>query len=226
MNCFAKRWNAAGVKPAPAASDAEFIRPPVSRFDRANSPRLRSAGLPERQPTRPAGILIESLLVKPDHATHFANTWHSGSLLPEGNIQVRSGGGRRFFEGWLRGKFADNDRYDKVVAELLLANGQINQSGTRCSTLHSNSSRRTSRPARRGRSSACGSNVPSATTIRSRTGKREKFWGYAAFFAGMRNARRRSTSSCRRSKPGERGRSRSPARTMVPAGFPEGSERR
>lgn len=122
-----RRWLASGVKPAQPASDAEFIRRAyldlTGRIPRVAEVR---AFLSDNRPERRA-LLIDTLLTKPDHATHFANTWR-GFLLPDGNQQVQFGGAGPF-EGWLRGKFADNERYDKVVSELVLAQGQYTTSG-------------------------------------------------------------------------------------------------
>jgi hypothetical protein len=142
--------------------------------------------LNDARPDRRA-LLIESLLVKPDHATHFANTWR-GFLLPEGNMQVQFGGAAAF-EGWLRGKFADNERYDKLVAELILANGQINQSG----------------PVLFYTSLELKPEELAASTSRAFLGvqiqcaqchdhpfdhwKQHDFWGYAAFFARLTRPR-------------------------------------
>lgn len=178
-----RRWLAAGVKPAQPASDAEFIRRAyldlTGRIPRVAEVR---AFLGDSRPERRA-LLIETLLTKPDHATHFANTWR-GFLLPDGNQQVQFGGAGAF-EGWLRGKFADNDRYDKVVAELLLTSGQVNQAG----------------PVIYYTSLELKPEELAASTSRAFLGvqiqcaqchdhpfdhwKQQDFWGYAAFFARL-----------------------------------------
>lgn len=180
---LAQRWQEAGVKPAASASDAEFVRRAyldlTGRIPRVAEVR---AFLSDNRLDRRA-LLIETLLTKPDHATHFANIWR-GFLLPDGN-NVQQFGGAGAFEGWLRGKFADNERYDKVVAELLLANGQINQSG----------------PVLFYTSLELKPEELAASTSRAFLGvqiqcaqchdhpfdhwKQQDFWGYAAFFARL-----------------------------------------
>ncbi len=115
-----------GVNSAPPASDAEFMRrvyldltgeiPTVSQAreflaDDAGDRRAK---------------LIDELLARPGHANHMAATWMA-FLLPAGDLQ-RFGGGFQF-ESWLADKFADNENYDTIAREILLAQGQFNQQG-------------------------------------------------------------------------------------------------
>lgn len=123
---LAARWTAAGVRPNPPASDAEFLRrasldltgviPSVSDV---------RAYLSDASPDKRA-VLIEQFLKKPTLATRLTNHWRDALLPP--NTQMFFGQ-TITFEQWLRGKFADNVPYDTLVRELLTATGNVGQPG-------------------------------------------------------------------------------------------------
>src|SRR5262245_38203050 len=115
---LAKRWQAAGVTPAPQVDDATYLRrvhldvagktAPVSdvrRFLDDPSPDKR-----ER--------LVEQLLDGPAYVTHFTDVWRT-AWMPEAenNFTVRFV--TLSFETWLRQKLAENTPYDQVVREML-----------------------------------------------------------------------------------------------------------
>jgi hypothetical protein len=124
---LAKRWKEEGVTPAPPASDGEFLRrasldlsgiiPTVHDVRQF----LADASADKR------AKLIERLLAKPTHATHLANHWRKVMLPADAN--VAQFGGDVGFYGWLRGQFADNVPYDKMVTELLVATGNAQTPG-------------------------------------------------------------------------------------------------
>ena len=178
-----ERWTAEGLTPAPRASDAEFMRrvyldltgiiPKVSEvreFLRDESPDKRAR-------------LIEELLARPTHSVHLSNTWRH-ILLP-GEADVQAGGDVAGFQNWLRQQFADNVRYDAVVADLLMARGTARQNG----------------PALFYTSLELKPEEIAASTSRIFLGvqiqcaqchdhpfdrwKQQDFWGYAAFFARL-----------------------------------------
>ncbi|MEQ8784980.1 MAG: DUF1549 and DUF1553 domain-containing protein [Pirellulaceae bacterium] len=142
---LANGWKEAGVKPAPLASDAEFLRriylDLTGRVPRVSEAR---AFLADDQPDK-RQRLIDRLLgiaaepkatdaatgdhaaVRPQYASHFAAVWR-GFLLPS-DADLRRFGGGLTFENWLRTQFADNVPYDRTVRELLLAEGQVFQTG-------------------------------------------------------------------------------------------------
>lgn len=116
-----QRRAAAGVELAQPGSDAEFIRrasldltgvipTPAEVLDFLADPAADKR-------TR----LIDRLLASPGYATHLANTWTDMLLPPEALAerpdQVAP------FTAWLRRRFADNLRYDNLVAELLTTTG-------------------------------------------------------------------------------------------------------
>jgi hypothetical protein len=123
---LAARWQKANVQPAKLSDDAEFLRrvyldltgiiPPVGE--------VRAFLADERSDKR--ARLIERLLKKSRHATHLADTWRR-MLIPSGTVSPgRAGMG---FEPWLRGTFAENTAYDRIVRELITATGNSNQPG-------------------------------------------------------------------------------------------------
>jgi uncharacterized protein DUF1549/uncharacterized protein DUF1553 len=115
----AARIKAAGFEPAAAASDGEFVRRVCLDLTGA-IPRVAEVRefLADERPNKRA-LLIDRLLNSPAHATHLANTWRS-IMLPGGlNLdQVNNVVG---VQNWLRQRFVENVRYDQLVAELLVA---------------------------------------------------------------------------------------------------------
>lgn len=111
--------HSAGFVAAPPASDAEFLRRVYLDLTGV-IPRVAEVRefLADRRPDK-RSILIDKLLESPSHATHLANTWRSillpGGLNPE---QINNIVG---VQNWLRQRFVENVRYDNLVAELLVA---------------------------------------------------------------------------------------------------------
>jgi hypothetical protein len=111
-------WSAAKVQPAPPASDAEFVRrvyldlagriPSVTEVrqfldDKRSDKRRR---------------LVDQLLEGPRYVTHFGNVWRS-LLLPESTSSLQARILTPGFESWLRDKLQQNTPYDVMVRELL-----------------------------------------------------------------------------------------------------------
>jgi hypothetical protein len=186
---LAEAWARERVEPAPRSSDAEFLRrawldlcgiiPPINDPDGISGIRnfLESTDPDKRQK------LIERLLAKPTHAAHFANVWKNVLLPPDANVQQF--GGDAAFQTWLRGQFADNKPYDKLIADLVTARGQVNQTGPVLFF--------TSLQLKPEELAASTSRVFLGTQIQCAQchdhpfdhWKREDFWGYAAFFARL-----------------------------------------
>ncbi|MCH8924322.1 MAG: DUF1553 domain-containing protein [Planctomycetes bacterium] len=124
---LAERWRKANVRPAGLSDDAEFLRRAYLDLVGIIPPVGEVRAFLDNQRSDKRAQLIERLLKKPRHATHLANTWRR-ILLPSGADLRRLGGGAGF-ESWLRGKFADNTAYDRMVRELLTATGNANQPG-------------------------------------------------------------------------------------------------
>jgi len=115
----AARLKAAGLAPAGRASDEEFVRRVY--LDLTGSiPRVAEtrAFLADEQPGKRAR-LIDTLLDSPAHATHLANTWRN-IMLP-GGFNIEQVNNLVGVQNWLRQRFVENVRYDNLVSELLVA---------------------------------------------------------------------------------------------------------
>jgi hypothetical protein len=230
---IAAGWAAANAQSSPGADDAEFLRrvyldlagrvPSVAEArqfldDNAGDKRQR---------------VVEHLLASPRYATHFTNVW-SALLLPEANNNFQA----RFlvpgFKAWLHEQFARNASYDKLVRELLTVSIE--------------------RPDNRGfyygsaqpnpqafylAKEASPENLASATArvfmgIRLECAqchnhpfaswKREQFWSYAAFFAGIQRQNRGDFVMTTGDKPEQRELAIPGTERIVQAGYPDGSE--
>lgn len=132
---LAEVWEAEKIEPAPLADDAEFLRrawldltgiiPPIN--EQADDGDYGVRGFLADTSEDKRARLINYLLSKPNHATHFSNIWKNVMLPDESNVQRF--GGDAGFQNWLRGQFADNMPYDEMVRTLVLANGAANQTG-------------------------------------------------------------------------------------------------
>ncbi len=186
---LAEGWQREHVEPAPRADDAEFLRrawidlcgiiPPLNDADGISGVR---DFLASTDPDKRAK-LIERLLARPSHATHFAHLWKDVLLPADANVQQF--GGDAGFQSWLRGQFADNRPYDDLAADLLLARGQVNQSGPALFF--------TALQLKPEEIAANSSRVFLGTQIQCAQchdhpfdhWKKQDFWGYAAFFARL-----------------------------------------
>lgn len=186
---LAQQWSSANVTPAALAEDAEFLRrawldlcgiiPPLNDSDALCGVRGFLAATNSDKRLQ----LIERLLAKPQHATHFANVWKN-ILLPQ-DSDVQRLGGDAGFQAWLRGQFADNVSYDVLVADLIQAKGQANQSGpalfyTALQLKPEELAASTSR-------AFLGTQIQCAQCHDHPFDhwKKADFWGYAAFFAQL-----------------------------------------
>jgi hypothetical protein len=182
---IAERWKELAIAPAEGASDAEFMR--RAYLDLTGViPRVSEARtfLADKREDRRAR-LIEDLLSSPAHATHLANTWRH--LMLPGGFEVEQATATVGVQNWLRNQFVDNMRYDRIVSELLVSN-EGGQSG----------------PALFYTSHETKPEKLAAATARIFLGlqiecaechdhpfdrwKQTDFWGYAAFFARLRQA--------------------------------------
>jgi hypothetical protein len=110
-----------GLDAAPPADDAEFVRrvyldlvgviPTVSE--------VRQFLEDSREDKR--SRLIDRLLASPAHTTHLARTWQH-MMLPTGEAPEQAARSVRL-QRWLRQQFAENARYDRIVADFLVSAG-------------------------------------------------------------------------------------------------------
>lgn len=116
-----ERWSNAGVVPAAAADDAEFLRRASLDLNGVipRASEVREFLTDERPDKRRQ--LVDRLLASPRYATHMATTWRN-RILPS---EVEPSRARQAvaLQKWLRSRFAKNLRYDNLVGGLLLTNG-------------------------------------------------------------------------------------------------------
>lgn len=118
---LAERWQKAGVQSAESASDGELLRrlhldlvgiiPDVWEVQ---------SYLDDDSPEKYAR-LVDRLLASPAHATHLSNVWRD-MLLPR-KFDPQQIAGMIGVQNWLRRQFVENRRYDRIVADLLVATG-------------------------------------------------------------------------------------------------------
>lgn len=120
-------WREHNVVPVQPASDAEILRRIcLDLAGRTPTVAEARAYLNDASPDRYVK-LVDRLLSSPDHASHLATVWRT-FLLPEG-VDLSRFGGIPAFDGWLSSRFRENVPYDRLVRELLLAEGRLSQSG-------------------------------------------------------------------------------------------------
>jgi hypothetical protein len=192
---LAERWSEAKVSPAEPADDAEFLR--RIYLDLAGRiPTIEEARtfLDSKSPNRRAEK-VEELLASPRYVAHFTNVWRA-LLIPEAgnNFQVRLQQGT--FEAWLKDQVAKNAGYDQLARGIItspLSNRGFPFGGAEPSPLTfylakefkpENLAASTARVFL-GISAECAQchNHPFAEW------KREQFWGFAAFFSGVKSNR-------------------------------------
>ena len=121
-------WTENEVTPVVPANDETFLRrvyldvigrvPTVAEYDQffeMDSEDRRSQ-------------LIDELLDSREHALHMGGIWKR-VLVPDDETAISRLGGSGKLEQWLSDSFAENKPYDKLVEELLLAEGRVNESG-------------------------------------------------------------------------------------------------
>ena len=184
---FVETWKQAGFEPAPPADDAEFIRRVfldlTGVIPRVSEVRdfLRDPSTDKREQ------LIDRLLESPRHATHLANLWRNilipGGATPE-NINSAAG-----VQNWMRAQFAENLRYDRLVADFLVVTSG-NETGPALfyTTLELKPEKLAAATAR----IFLGLQIECAQCHHHPFDKwkQEEFWGYAAFFAQLRQPNR------------------------------------
>jgi hypothetical protein len=195
---IARRWDESGTnKPAPLADDAEFARRVYLDLG-GRIPTVEEARsfLRDRRSDKRAR-LVEQLLGGSRYVAHFTNVWRM-LLLPEAgnNFQVRLQ--QASFEAWLKQKVAKNAGYDEIARELItlaIDNGSPNEIfGGNTATPLAFYAAKEFKPENLAASTArvfLGVSVECAQCHNHPFAewKREQFWGFAAFFAGIKSKR-------------------------------------
>jgi hypothetical protein len=195
---IARRWSESTIEPAPLADDAEFLRRVyLDLAGRIPSVEEARTFLSDRRTDKRAR-LVEQLLGGSRYVAHFTNVWRR-LLLPEAgnNFQVRLQ--QSSFEAWLKQMIVRNAGYDEMARELLtmpLSKGsEIDLFlGAGSPTPLAFYAAKEFKPENLAASTArvfLGINVECAQCHNHPFAewKREEFWGFAAFFAGIKSRR-------------------------------------
>jgi hypothetical protein len=122
-----QHWARKAIEPANPAGDDEFLRRAYLDFTGRipTVSEVRTFLADTRSDRRDK--LLDELLDRYDHATHLAAVWRT-FLIPE-TADLTALGGVQDFEAWLTERFRNNQPYDKLVTDLLLAEGRAQTSG-------------------------------------------------------------------------------------------------
>lgn len=188
-------WKSDRITPADPSDDGEFLRR-VSLHIAGTLPTVSEARQFLRDPAPDKRRrLVESLLEGPQYLTNFSNFWRQ-VMLPEGNTDLQARVQLPGFEAWLRQHLSKNTHYGAIVRELLTVpldtgramNSPVDGAGTVTplgffqakQVKPENLAAATSRMflGLRIECAQCHDHPQDVW-------KRQQFWGYAAFFAGI-----------------------------------------
>ncbi|HEY3967588.1 MAG TPA: DUF1549 and DUF1553 domain-containing protein [Planctomycetaceae bacterium] len=187
-------WKAEQVVPAPIADDAAFMRR-VTLDIAGKIPAVSDLHefLGEAAPAK-RRQLVEQLLESPAYITHFSNVWRA-VMLPEADTDLQMRGLVPGFEAWLRKQFSANNSFDAVVREILTvpvdprlaANPLQPQSDVTPVGFYQAKQLKPENLAAGTARMFLGVRIECAQCHDHPFDdwKREQFWGYAAFFAGV-----------------------------------------
>jgi hypothetical protein len=192
---LAESWRKAGVKPAPLATDEEFVRRVyLDLVGRIPSVSEATAFFQTRESGKRAK-LVEYLLEHPDYPQWFATQW-TILLLGRGDPGERVD--RSALVAWLRKQFAANRPWNELVHDLIAASGSNRENGAVnfvLAHLEPDAVPLTSRTTRLflGRQLQCAQ----CHDHPSNEWKQSDFWSLNAFFKGIRVEGSRSRGSSR-----------------------------
>jgi uncharacterized protein DUF1549/uncharacterized protein DUF1553 len=230
---FAADWEAARVKPAPAADDAEFLRRvSLDLIGRIPSVSEARKFLDDKSPDR-RRRLVEDLLNQPRYVSHFTTVWRS-LMLPEADANVQGRVLAPSFEAWLRKELTKNAGYDEMVRELLTA--PVAAAGLRTLAINGDGVTpgayyvaKDLKPENLGGATArlfLGVKIECAQCHNHPFGawKREQFWGYAAFFGGIQRQQQGDFAVAGGEDPSKHELSIPGTDKVVPAAFLDGKK--
>ena len=177
---LAECWQTAGVTPAELASDSEFLR--RAHLDLVGSiPKVAEvrAFLTDTRPDKRLR-LTDRLLDSPGHVSHSAATWRRILLASSSAQQLEY---IPSLENWLHIKLTANAPYDEIVRDLILAEGQIQETGP--SLFYAAVGNRPEEMAATSARVFLGVQLECAQCHNHPFDdwRQKDFWGYAAFFA-------------------------------------------
>jgi hypothetical protein len=121
-------WTKAGKTPSPEVDDATYLRRVsldlLGRVPTANEVR---AALTDVRPDRRARW-VDDLLHRPEHAKFMARKWERILMGPEVKDRIADRGAMR---RWLEAEFAKNAPWDRMVHDIVDAEGQSSVGGAR-----------------------------------------------------------------------------------------------
>src|SRR5262245_14756506 len=119
---IAKELQASGIRPAPRTTDEQFVRRIyLDLTGRLPPPVDISAFVASKDPAKRAK-LIDKLLDSDDYATHWAHFWRD--VMSARLTDFRGRALTRSFEGWLVEQLKKNRGWDRIVHDLLTAEGE------------------------------------------------------------------------------------------------------
>ena len=189
---LAARWAELGIQPVARADDGEFLRRAsldlVGRIPTAAEAR---DFLDDPNPAK-RSALVDRLIDSPAYAARAVILWRQ-LLLPESSdrVQVGSGG----FDAWLIKKVDEEAGYDRIVREILGVK-LVGRDGNAMATAQFDPTPAAFYSAKGGKPETIASDSAKAFLgIRLECAqchnhpfakwKREEFWGFAAYFAGV-----------------------------------------
>lgn len=123
-NWIDARLQAEGVQPLPRADDAEFLRRVYLDLHGVVPAAGRVAAFLDDTSPDKRSALIDELLASPRYGEHLGNLWRRrlvSSLANEQRMQSER------FAAWLAERFQRNDGWDRIAAELLTAQGVLDE---------------------------------------------------------------------------------------------------
>jgi len=122
----ARRWRDLGLRPAGLCTDAEFLRrASLDLIGTLPAPAEVRAFLADRSPDRRVR-LVDRLLSRPEYADYWSQRWADLLRLNGASLGARP---LQSYAAWLRAAFAANMPFDRMVRELLTAQGRASESG-------------------------------------------------------------------------------------------------
>jgi len=176
------RIGRAGESAAPLSDDAEFLRRVYLDLS-GQVPSVSAArDFLDDEDQGKRAKLVDRLLSSPKTFDHLAEVWRNAMLPMNPSPQLlRNSSG---FHAWLRKRFSDNLRYDRIVSDLIAANGTANDGPALFFTALELEPKKLASATSRiflGLQLECAECHDHPFD----DWKQEEFWGYAAFFARL-----------------------------------------
>lgn len=179
---LANHWRTNSVTTVESAGDAEFMRRCYLDLTGRIPTVSEAREFLSDERTERREYLLDELTDSYDHASHLATVWRTFLLIETADIEALGGIGE--FEAWLTKRFRDNQPYDKLVTDLLLAEGRVKSSGPLM--FYAAAKLRPEELARQTSRAFLGMRLECAQChddFFDDSWKQEDFWAYAAFFA-------------------------------------------